>query len=201
MLGCGADVHIINRKRLLHAKCYGAHSRDGDSLVVTSGNFTGPGMSQNVEMSVLLDQASTAAMKFSWGPLNDLIGISPYLRKLLWGVMLLECYGLRTHSSRSSTMTDSPACDRSIASRTPERNGLTISSSTHAHPGKPDGQCAIDCPGCNELNGQRPARISSATNLSRSSSVISSSLSFVFSHVRPCTHALRTFPSVPDFSA
>jgi hypothetical protein len=71
MLGCGAEVHIINRKRLLHAKCYGVHSSRGDSLVVTSGNFTGPGMSQNVEMSVLLDQVSTAAMNFSWSELLD----------------------------------------------------------------------------------------------------------------------------------
>jgi len=66
MLDCGAKVHIVNRKRLLHAKCYGAQTSTGDSLVVTSGNFTGPGMSQNVEMSVLLDPDSTAAMKFSW---------------------------------------------------------------------------------------------------------------------------------------
>lgn len=66
MLGCGAKVHIVNRKRLLHAKCYGAKGSHGDSLVVTSGNFTGPGMSQNVEMSVLLDAPSTAAMHFSW---------------------------------------------------------------------------------------------------------------------------------------
>lgn len=71
MLDCGADVHVVNRKRLLHAKCYGARSSQGDSLVVTSGNFTGPGMSQNVEMSVLLDQASTAAMNFSWGGLVE----------------------------------------------------------------------------------------------------------------------------------
>ena len=71
MLDCGADVHIVNRKRLLHAKCYGTCSSVGDSLVVTSGNFTGPGMSQNVEMSVLLDTDTTAAMKFSWA---DLLG-------------------------------------------------------------------------------------------------------------------------------
>lgn len=66
MLECGADVHIINRKRLLHAKCYGTKSARGESLVVTSGNFTGPGMSQNVEMSILLEPASTTAMNFSW---------------------------------------------------------------------------------------------------------------------------------------
>lgn len=66
MLECGADVHIVNRKRLLHAKCYGASDCRGESLVVTSGNFTGPGMSQNVEMSVLLEPASTVEMDFSW---------------------------------------------------------------------------------------------------------------------------------------
>jgi len=69
MLVCGADVHIISRKRLVHAKCYGTHSSHGNSLVVTSGNFTGPGMSQNVEMSVLLEPASTEAMGFSWDDL------------------------------------------------------------------------------------------------------------------------------------
>lgn len=69
MLGCGAAVHVVNRKRLLHMKCYGTHSSLGDSLVVTSGNFTGPGMSQNVEMSVLLDHTSTASMPFSWDEL------------------------------------------------------------------------------------------------------------------------------------
>ncbi|HBN8289822.1 hypothetical protein ACR96V_31625 [Pseudomonas aeruginosa] len=71
MLECGADVHIINRKRLLHAKCYGTRSGRGESLVVTSGNFTGPGMSQNVEMSVLLEPTTTAAMSFSWQEMLD----------------------------------------------------------------------------------------------------------------------------------
>lgn len=66
MLDCGAEVHIVNRKRLLHAKCYGAKTATGNSLVVTSGNFTGPGMSQNVEMSVMLDHATTVGMNFSW---------------------------------------------------------------------------------------------------------------------------------------
>ena len=71
MLGCGAKVHLINRKRLLHAKCYGAKNSSGDALVVTSGNFTGPGMSQNVEMSVLLEPESTSSMQFSWNGLID----------------------------------------------------------------------------------------------------------------------------------
>jgi len=71
MLTCGAQVHVVNRKRLLHAKCYGSTTSSGERLVVTSGNFTGPGMSQNVEMSVLLQPESTAAMKFRW---QDMLG-------------------------------------------------------------------------------------------------------------------------------
>ncbi|RYG93628.1 MAG: restriction endonuclease [Alphaproteobacteria bacterium] len=71
LLECGADVHLVNRKRLLHAKCYGATSGDGQSLVVTSGNFTGPGMALNVEMSVLLEPKSVAEMGFSWQEMID----------------------------------------------------------------------------------------------------------------------------------
>ncbi|MFY9314030.1 MAG: hypothetical protein WAO95_00550 [Burkholderiales bacterium] len=71
MLKCGAAVHVINRKRLLHAKCYGSHSPKGEMLVVTSGNFTGPGMSQNVELSLLLDHASTESLGFSWNGFID----------------------------------------------------------------------------------------------------------------------------------
>ena len=49
LLECGAEVNVVNRKRLLHAKCYGYKTPDDEELVVTSGNFTGPGMSQNAE--------------------------------------------------------------------------------------------------------------------------------------------------------
>lgn len=66
MLECGAEVHLINRKRLMHAKSYGSKTRDGEMLVVTSGNFTGPGMAQNVEMAVLLDRPTTRGLGFSW---------------------------------------------------------------------------------------------------------------------------------------
>ena len=66
LLKCGANVKIINRKRLVHAKFYGAQTDDGEYLIVTSGNFTGPGMSGNVEASVLLDPKSTASAGFSW---------------------------------------------------------------------------------------------------------------------------------------
>lgn len=75
MLGCGANVHILKRKKLLHAKCYGTKNTKGDeSLIVTSGNFTGPGMSQNVELSVLLEPTSTAEMGFTWeGMINNML--------------------------------------------------------------------------------------------------------------------------------
>lgn len=66
LLEAGADVHIVNRKRLMHAKSYGTATSQGQMLVVTSGNFTGPGMAQNVEMSVLLDQLTTNSLNFSW---------------------------------------------------------------------------------------------------------------------------------------
>ena len=66
MLDCGAEVHVINRKRLMHAKSYGSKTNKGEILVVTSGNFTGPGMAQNVEMSLLLDSPTTRSLGFSW---------------------------------------------------------------------------------------------------------------------------------------
>ena len=66
MLACGADVYIVNRKQLMHVKSYGLKSIEGDSVVVTSGNFTGPGMSQNVEMSVFLDHEFTNRIGFKW---------------------------------------------------------------------------------------------------------------------------------------
>lgn len=66
MLDIGAKVHVVNRKRLLHAKCYGSSTSKGERLVVTSGNFTGPGMGLNVEASVLLESKVTAEMGFSW---------------------------------------------------------------------------------------------------------------------------------------
>ena len=66
LLECGVEVHIVNRKRPIHMKSYGAATSTGELLVVTSGNFTGPGMAQNVEMAVLLDRPSTRELGFSW---------------------------------------------------------------------------------------------------------------------------------------
>ena len=73
LLDCGADVHLVNRKRILHAKCYGAEAADGDRLIVTSGNFTGPGMSQNIEGSVFLDPPTTNAISFRWSETLDAV--------------------------------------------------------------------------------------------------------------------------------
>ena len=66
LLRVGAEVHLVNRKRQLHAKCYGTSTDKGDRLIVSSGNFTGPGMSQNVEASVILESETTKSMGFSW---------------------------------------------------------------------------------------------------------------------------------------
>lgn len=66
LLKCGADVHVVNRKRLMHVKSYGSKTSTGEMLVVSSGNFTGPGMAQNVEMSLMLDRATTQSLGFSW---------------------------------------------------------------------------------------------------------------------------------------
>ena len=66
LLDCGADVHLINRKSIMHAKCYGVKTSAGETLVISSGNFTGPGMAQNVEAALMLGTESTKQAKFSW---------------------------------------------------------------------------------------------------------------------------------------
>lgn len=67
LLGCGAEVYLINRKRMLHAKCYGFLTGSGEqSAVITSGNFTGPGLSQNIEASVYLKNQALSESNFNW---------------------------------------------------------------------------------------------------------------------------------------
>ncbi|MCB9993009.1 MAG: restriction endonuclease [Hyphomicrobiaceae bacterium] len=71
LLDIGVDVRIINRKRLMHAKSYGSLNSDGQYVVVTSGNFTGPGMTQNVEMALLLDRDASKTIGFSWEQMTE----------------------------------------------------------------------------------------------------------------------------------
>lgn len=70
LLECGVSVYIVNRKRLLHAKCYGLTTSEGQKLIVTSGNFTAPGMSQNVEAALLMENEDVDKMGFDWNSLN-----------------------------------------------------------------------------------------------------------------------------------
>lgn len=99
MLSCGVDVRVVNRKRILHMKCYGAETSRGQNLVVSSGNFTGPGMSQNVEMSIFVDEPNSSTCGFSWANLLNSInqqrwGIyTPNLQNLtdpVWGLLYDE---------------------------------------------------------------------------------------------------------------
>jgi len=73
LLNCNCIVYLINRKRIFHSKCYGTSTNSGDKLVVSSGNFTGPGMTQNVESSVFLDTEITSRINFSWEQLEQSI--------------------------------------------------------------------------------------------------------------------------------
>ncbi len=69
LLNCGVKLYVVNSKRLVHAKCYGIADVDAEELIVTSGNFTGPGMSQNAEAAVRLKAEETVKMGFSWDKL------------------------------------------------------------------------------------------------------------------------------------
>jgi hypothetical protein len=80
LLNVGAEVNIVNRKRLLHAKLYGSSTEEGEKLIVSSGNFTGPGMSLNVEGTVSLDFAASEQMGFRW------TGVLDNLRRQAWDI-------------------------------------------------------------------------------------------------------------------
>ena len=71
LLEVGCQVYLVNRKRILHAKIYGQSSTEGESLVISSGNFTGPGMSQNIEASFYVEGENLNKMGFSWKNLTD----------------------------------------------------------------------------------------------------------------------------------
>ena len=73
LLTCGCEVYIVNRKRIFHSKCYGKTADTENNLIVTSGNFTGVGMSQNVESAIYLDTEATAHISFRWSDLEQSI--------------------------------------------------------------------------------------------------------------------------------
>lgn len=103
LLECGVEVNITNRKSLMHAKCYGIRTDEGEKLVITSGNFTGPGMAQNVEAAMLVGTDATAQMGFSWEELttgmlqqswttHKLLELTP--RQPAWGLLYDESPGV-----------------------------------------------------------------------------------------------------------
>lgn len=69
LIDCGAEVSVILRNRILHAKLYGAHTTEGESLVISSGNFTGPGLSLNLESTMAIGPGTTSSCGFSWDDL------------------------------------------------------------------------------------------------------------------------------------
>lgn len=83
MLECGARVVIINRKRILHAKLYGVETAEKRALVVSSGNFTGPGLAQNIEASMLVEDPLLTETGFAW---RDLISSIEQQKWLLYEV-------------------------------------------------------------------------------------------------------------------
>jgi len=71
MLNIGCNIHIVNRKRLFHTKLYGTQSKDKNSLIVTSGNFTAPGLSHNVESAIYLTNEIVSKIGFNWSNLKE----------------------------------------------------------------------------------------------------------------------------------
>lgn len=84
LLQCGVDVHIVRRKHLLHAKCYGLSDSSGQQLVITSGNFTGTGMMLNGEAALLADNSELTKISFSWKTLIS------NLLKMNWDIYNLK---------------------------------------------------------------------------------------------------------------
>lgn len=66
LLDIGCEVGIINRRAIFHAKCYGYECNEGCSLIVSSGNFTSRGLTQNVEASIHLGFQDMKNFSFEW---------------------------------------------------------------------------------------------------------------------------------------
>jgi hypothetical protein len=71
MLKVGCKIYIVNRRRIFHTKLYGTQNKNKNSLIVTSGNFTGPGLSHNVESAIYLSDDIISKIGFDWLKLMD----------------------------------------------------------------------------------------------------------------------------------
>ncbi len=76
LLQIGCQVSVINRNAILHAKCYGYETDSSIGLIVSSGNFTSRGISQNVEASLSMLETEVP-QHFSWRELFDAIYAQP----------------------------------------------------------------------------------------------------------------------------
>lgn len=72
LLEIGCEVGVINRKAIFHAKCYGFQNSNYQNLIVSSGNFTSRGLTQNIEASMFLDDTDIK-MPFNWEELFEKI--------------------------------------------------------------------------------------------------------------------------------
>lgn len=91
-------MNVVNRKRLLHAKCYGYKSENDEELIVSSGNFTGPGMSQNAEAAIRIDSEHIKEMDFSWNDFVDRISAQN------WDVYRLEASDIQEKKNPGWTL-------------------------------------------------------------------------------------------------
>lgn len=73
LLDIGCEVGIINRKAIFHAKCYGYKCNEKSSLIVSSGNFTSRGLTQNVEASLHLNFKDMQSFNFDWDAMYEQI--------------------------------------------------------------------------------------------------------------------------------
>lgn len=65
LLNNGAQLYVLNRKKIFHAKMYG-FSGGGQELIVTSGNWTGNGIGLNAESSLRMRGETLERSGFDW---------------------------------------------------------------------------------------------------------------------------------------
>ncbi|MGA8512862.1 MAG: restriction endonuclease [Thermoplasmata archaeon] len=71
LLSVGAEVALLNRRKIFHVKMYGCHSSSGEESVLSSGNFTGNGLALNVESSARFGRRPLSDAGFSWQTWED----------------------------------------------------------------------------------------------------------------------------------